>query len=52
MGNTVGIVGGGAAGMMAAIAAARGGAKVTLLEGNDRPLLAECGLPRRTAKPL
>ena len=36
MGNTVGIVGGGAAGMMAAIAAARGGAKVTLLEGNDR----------------
>ena len=35
MGNTVGI-GGGAAGMMAAIAAARGGAKVTLLEGNDR----------------
>ena len=36
MGNTVGIVGGGAAGMMAAIAAARGGARVTLLEGNDR----------------
>lgn len=36
MGNTVGIIGGGAAGMMAAIAAARGGAKVTLLEGNDR----------------
>ncbi len=36
MGNTVGIAGGGAAGMMAAIAAARRGAKVTLLEGNDR----------------
>lgn len=36
MGNTVGIVGGGAAGMMAAITAARSGAKVTLLEGNDR----------------
>ena len=36
MGNTVGIVGGGAAGMMAAITAARHGAKVTLLEGNDR----------------
>lgn len=32
----MGIVGGGAAGMMAAITAARGGAKVTLLEGNDR----------------
>ena len=36
MGNTVGIVGGGAAGMMAAITAARRGGKVTLLEGNDR----------------
>ena len=35
-GNTVGIVGGGAAGMMAAIAAAESGARVTLLEGNDR----------------
>lgn len=34
--NTVGIVGGGAAGMMAAIAAAESGARVTLLEGNDR----------------
>lgn len=34
--NTVGIVGGGAAGMMAAIAAAGMGARVTLLEGNDR----------------
>lgn len=33
---SVGIVGGGAAGMMAAITAARQGAKVTLLEGNDR----------------
>lgn len=36
MGKTVGIVGGGAAGMAAAIRAARLGAKVTLLEGNDR----------------
>lgn len=36
MGIRVGIVGGGAAGMMAAIAAARSGARVTLLEGNDR----------------
>lgn len=36
MGNSVGIVGGGAAGMMAAITAARRGAKVTLIEGNDR----------------
>jgi len=34
--NSVGIVGGGAAGMMAAIIAARHGANVTLLEGNDR----------------
>lgn len=32
----VGIVGGGAAGMMAAITAARQGARVTLMEGNDR----------------
>lgn len=35
-GNTLGIVGGGAAGMMAAVTAARQGVKVTLLEGNDR----------------
>ena len=34
--KTVGIIGGGPAGMMAAITAARNGAKVTLLEGNDR----------------
>lgn len=33
---SVGIVGGGAAGMMAAITAARQGARVTLMEGNDR----------------
>jgi len=32
----VGVVGGGAAGMTAAIAAAREGVRVTLLEGNDR----------------
>lgn len=37
MGYSVGIVGGGAAGMMAAITAARCGALVTLLEGKDRP---------------
>ena len=36
MSVTVGIIGGGAAGMMAAITAARQGATVTLLEGNDR----------------
>ncbi|MDE7044278.1 MAG: NAD(P)/FAD-dependent oxidoreductase, partial [Acetatifactor sp.] len=36
MKKTVGIVGGGAAGMLAAIAAARQGASVTILEGNDR----------------
>ena len=36
MSNTVGIVGGGAAGMMAAITAASQGARVTLIEGNDR----------------
>lgn len=36
MGMTIGIVGGGAAGMMAAITAAELGAEVTLLEGNDR----------------
>ena len=36
MGGSVGIVGGGAAGMMAAITAARQGADVTLIEGNDR----------------
>lgn len=35
-GLCVGIVGGGAAGMMAAITAARQGARVTLMEGNDR----------------
>ena len=34
--SKVGIVGGGAAGMMAAITAAMQGAKVTILEGNDR----------------
>lgn len=34
--KTVGIIGGGAAGMMAAITAARQGAKVTILERNDR----------------
>lgn len=32
----IGIIGGGAAGMMAAITAARAGGKVTLIEGNDR----------------
>ena len=36
MGKKVGIVGGGAAGMVAAIAAAKQGAEVTILEGNDR----------------
>lgn len=36
MKRTIGIVGGGAAGMTAAILAARQGAGVTLLEGNDR----------------
>lgn len=36
MKTTVGIVGGGAAGMTAAIIAARQGAEVTLFEGNDR----------------
>ena len=36
MKHTVGIVGGGAAGMMAAITAVGQGADVTLLEGNDR----------------
>lgn len=36
MGKTIGIVGGGAAGMMAAITAAGQGASVTLFEGNDR----------------
>ena len=35
-GITIGIIGGGAAGMMAAITAARQGAEVTLLEGNAR----------------
>lgn len=34
--RTVGIIGGGAAGMMAAIAAAGQGARVTILEANDR----------------
>lgn len=37
MGYSVGVVGGGAAGMMAAVTAARCGAAVTLLERNDRP---------------
>jgi hypothetical protein len=36
MSNLVGIVGGGASGMMAAITAARHGAEVTLFEGNER----------------
>lgn len=36
MRKTVGVIGGGAAGMMAAITAARQGASVTILEGNDR----------------
>lgn len=36
MRRTVGVIGGGAAGMMAAITAARQGASVTVLEGNDR----------------
>lgn len=36
MKKTIGIVGGGAAGMTAAIFAARQGAEVTLFEGNDR----------------
>lgn len=34
--RSIGIIGGGAAGMMAAITAARQGAVVTILEGNDR----------------
>ena len=34
--NSVFVVGGGAAGMMAAITAAENGAQVTLLERNDR----------------
>ena len=34
--NTIAIIGGGASGMMAAIFAARKGAKVLLLEQNDR----------------
>lgn len=36
MKRTIGVVGGGAAGMTAAILAARNGAYVTILEGNDR----------------
>jgi len=36
MGISVGIAGGGATGMMAAVTAARQGAEVTLIEGNDR----------------
>lgn len=36
MRKTVGVIGGGAAGMMAAITAARQGASVTILEGNER----------------
>jgi predicted Rossmann fold flavoprotein len=35
-GPTVAVIGGGAAGLMAAIAAARAGARVVLFEGNDR----------------
>ena len=34
--NKIAIIGGGAAGMMAAIAAAESGAKVTLIEKNER----------------
>ncbi len=41
----MGIVGGGAAGMMAAIAAARGGAKVTLLEGDAGEILQSLSGP-------
>lgn len=37
MGKTVIVAGGGAAGLMAALAAARAGANVTVLEANDRP---------------
>ena len=33
---SIGIIGGGASGMIAAIAAARKGAEVTVLEGGDR----------------
>lgn len=33
---TVGVIGGGPSGMMAAITAAKAGAEVTILEGNDR----------------
>ena len=36
MNNEIAVVGGGAAGMMAAIAAAERGARVTLLEPNER----------------
>lgn len=36
MANRVGIVGGGAAGLVAAIAAAQKGASVTVFEGGDR----------------
>lgn len=36
MGITIGIVGGGAAGMTAAVSAARQGAEVTVFEGNER----------------
>ena len=37
MRHRIGVVGGGASGLMAAIIAAEQGAEVTLLEGNDRP---------------
>ncbi len=37
MSNSVIVIGAGASGMMAAIQAARSGARVTVLEGNDRP---------------
>ena len=36
MKKQIGVIGGGAAGMMAAITAAREGAKVTIFERNDR----------------
>ena len=36
MKKQIGVIGGGAAGMMAAITAAKEGAQVTILESNDR----------------